>query len=569
MNFLKKIFQHKAAIFFQLIMLIAINWAASVWHSRIDLTNEKRFTLSEPAKKVLSGIKEPITIDVFLKGNYPSGFKKLAVSTEEMLKEFKEIAGSRFQYNFISPDEIVPGSGVSYGDTLMATGLYPINLTSQVKQGQQQQYVYPFALVHYKEKTVPVVLYKGKTPLINFQEINSAEALLEYNLANAIAKITATQKPAVAYATGNGEPMDYRTYDLAENVLNPGYEWRPFDLNGAGPVPVFVKVLLIVKPTIPFSEEAKLKIDQYVMNGGKLLLFIDRLNAEMDSLQVKNEVIAYDRDLKLNDLLFKYGARINADLVMDLHSDVLPFDVNGDGQFTLLPWNYFPLLETKSNHVINKNLGFVASRFANSIDTIMAEGIKKTVLLSSSGNARSIATPALISGKENVYKPEEEKFKTANIPIAVLLEGKFQSYFKNRLSANLNDSLKAYGENFLPANIKDNKMIVVADADIVMNSIVKGEPIPMGMNAYTYGTQREFPFANKDFVENCLDYLVNIDGLSQAKSKDYVVRLLDKQKVTEQEMFWRIINIIIPILVIILFGLFFQWRRKRKYTKRL
>ncbi|MEO7484879.1 MAG: gliding motility-associated ABC transporter substrate-binding protein GldG, partial [Ferruginibacter sp.] len=551
------------------ILLIAINWAASVWHSRIDLTNEKRFTLSEPSKKLLYGIKEPITIDVFLKGNYPSGFKKLSVSTEEILNEFKEIAGSRFQYNFISPDEIVPGSGVSYGDTLMATGLYPINLTSQVKQGQQQQYVYPFALVHYKEKTVPVVLYKGKTPLINSQELNSAEALLEYNLANAIAKITTTNKPAVAYATGNGEPMDYRTYDLAENVLNIDYEWRPFDLNGAGPVPVFVKVLLIVKQTIPFSEDAKLKIDQYVMNGGKLLLFIDRLNAEMDSLQVKNEVIAYDRDLKLNDLLFKYGARINADLVMDLQCDFLPFDVNGNGQFDLLPWNYFPLLETKSNHVINKNLGFVAARFANSIDTIAAEGITKTMLLSSSANARKIASPALISGKENVNAPEDEKFKTSDIPVAVLLEGKFQSYFKNRLSANLNDSLKAYGENFLPGNIKDNKMIVVADADIVMNSIVKGEPIPMGMNAYTYGTQREFPFANKDFVKNCLDYLVNFDGLAQAKSKDYVVRLLDKQKVIDQEMFWRIINIVIPILVIILFGLFFQWSRKKKYTKRL
>lgn len=569
MIYFKKIFQSKAAIFILFIFLIAINWAASVWHIRIDLTNEKRFTLSEPTKKLLSGIKEPVTVDVFLKGNYPSGFKKLASSTEDMLSEFKEISGGKFQYNFISPDDIVPGSGVSYGDTLMAAGLYPINLTSQVKQGQQQQYVYPFALVHYQEKTVPIVLYKGKTPLINFQELNSAEALLEYNLALAISRIMATDNPALAYATGNGEPMDYRTYDLAENVLNPGYEWRPYDLNSAGPIPVFVKVLLMVKPTISFSEEAKLKIDQYVMNGGKLLLFIDRLNAEMDSLKVKNEVVAYDRDLKLNDLLFKYGARINADLVMDLQCDFLPFDVNGNGQFDLLPWNYFPVLETKSNHIINKNLGFVAARFANSIDTIAAEGIKKTILLSSSSNARKMATPALISGKENVNAPEDEKFKTADIPVAVLLEGRFQSFFKNRLSTDLNDSLAAYNETFLTQSTKDNKIIVVADADIVLNSVVKSSPIPMGMNAYTYGTQREFPFANKDFIENCLDYLVNKEGLSQVKAKDYVVRLLDKQKVTEQESFWRIINIVIPALVIILFGLFFQWRRKRKFTKRL
>ncbi|HSN59579.1 MAG TPA: Gldg family protein, partial [Ferruginibacter sp.] len=314
--------------------------------------------------------------------------------------------------------------------------------------------------------------------------------------------------------------------------------------------------------------DAKLKLDQYVMNGGKVLMFIDRLNAEMDSLQIKNEVVAYDRALQLNDLVFKYGIRLNADLVMDLQCDYLPFDVNGNGQFDLLPWNYFPVLESKSNHPINKNLGFVSGRFVNSIDTVEAEGIKKTILLSSSANARKIGTPALISGKENVAAPEDEKFKTPNIPVAVLLEGKFTSLYANRTSQAMRDSISAYGGSFLPQSLTDNKMIIVADGDIVLNSVVKGnQPIPMGMNPYTFGTQREFPFANKDFFQNCLDYLINENNLSEAKGKDYVVRLLDTKKVKEEKSFWQVINIAIPVLLVILFAIIFQWLRKRKYSK--
>ena len=564
----KKIAGTKLWLPLVILLLLVINWAASVWHSRIDFTNEKRFTLSNATKKLLKNIPEPLQVDVFLKGDYPSGFKKLSSSTADLLQEFKETAGKNFQYNFLSPDELVEGTEVKYGDTLSAMGLAPINLTSQVKEGQQQQFVYPYAIVHYKGQALPVTLYQGKTPLINFQDLNSAEAMLEYNVANAISKITQPEKTMIGYANGNGEPMDFRIYDLVENNLNIDYKLSLFNINTQPFVPKEFKVLMIVKPSQPFTEQAKFKLDQYVMNGGKILMFIDRLNAEMDSLQIKNEVIAYDRGLELNDLMFKYGVRQNPDLVMDLQCDYLPFDVNGNGQFELLPWNYFPVLESKSNHPINKNLGFVSGRFVNSIDTVEAEGIKKTILLSSSVNARRISTPALISGKENVTAPEDEKYKTANIPVAVLLEGKFTSLYANRATQAMRDSLAAYGGLFQPQAINDNKMIIVGDGDIVLNSVVKGnQPIPMGLNPYTFGTQREFPFANKDFMQNCMDYLVNEGGLSEAKAKDYIARLLNTQKVKEEKMFWQIINIAVPVLLVILFAVIFQWNRKRKYSK--
>lgn len=567
MSLINKIWKTKFWLPATIALLVGINWLASIYHTRFDLTNENRFTLSKPTKKILKALDDVVQVDVFLKGDFPSGFKKLAGSTDEMLSEFKEIAGNKLQYNFISPEEEVPETSVKWGDTLSAMGLYPFNLKSQLKEGEKQQLVYPVALVHYKEKTVPVRLYNG-IPNISREEINSAEALMEFELANAIFKLTNDVKPMLAYSIGNGEPPvgSYITYDLVENVLRPNYNLFTFNLNTQAGIPDTFKVLLIVKPVKPFTDEEKLKIDQFVMRGGKVLFFIDKLNAEMDSLRIKNEVIAYDRGLELNDLFFKYGVRVNSDLVMDLQSDRLPFDVNGNGQFEFLIWNYFPVFASTSSHAITRNIGFVSGKFVNSIDTVEAEGIKKTFLLSTSPNSRTISTPALISGNENVNAPKDEKFNKSNIPVAVLLEGKFQSLFTNRLSKAYSDSLAKYGAVFLPRCVQDNKMIIVADGDMVLNSVQKNEPLPMGMNPFTYGSQYQYQFANRDFLQNCLDYLVNPSGLSEAKAKNYTLRLLDKKKVDNEKMNWQLVNIALPVLLVILFALVYQFLRRRKYT---
>ena len=568
MGLLNKIWKSKGWFVITIAALVAINWLASMYHTRIDFTNEKRFTLSSPTKKVLQKLDDVVQVDVFLKGNFPSGFKKLANSTNELLQEFKEVAGKKLQYRFISPDENVEGTNVLWADTLGTLGFYPINLTSQIKEGQQQQNIYPVAFVHYKENILPVMIYQGKTKAITYPEINSAEAMMEFNFINAIDKLLQKEKPVIGYTVGNGEPTGYSVEDLVKNTLQENYRFYTINPNTQPAIPKEFNVLFIVKPTQPFTDEAKLKLDQFVMNGGKIIFFLDKLNAELDSLKTaKGEVIAYDRGLELNDLLFKYGARINPDLVMDLQCDFLPFDVNGNGQFELLPWNYFPVFETKANHIINKNLGFVSGRFVNSIDTVEAEGIKKTILLSSSPNSRTIATPALISVLENVNAPENEKFKKTNISTAVLLEGKFKSLFANRLSQAMNDSLQNIGAIFMPQCMADNKIIIVADGDIVLNSVVKGnQAIPMGMNPFTFGSQREFAFANKDFLQNCLDYLINTSNLSEAKAKDYTLRLLDKKKVEAEMNFWKLINILVPVGVIILIALLYQFIRRRKYT---
>jgi ABC-2 type transport system permease protein len=567
MGIINKIWKSKLWLLITIVFLVALNWLASLYHTRIDFTNEKRFTLSKPTKKILKNLDDAVVVDVFLKGEFPSGFKKLANSSTEILNEFKEVAGNNFQYNFISPDDEMEGTAVKWGDTLSALGLYPINLKSQLKAGEQQQLLYPVALVRYKEKVMPVELYTGSSKAITYSEINSAEALMEFKFADAINKLTQTEKPMVAYSAGNGEPGDVRSYDLANSVLLKDYNLKTLNLNTQPAIPDTFKLLIIVKPTQKFTDEEKLKIDQYVMRGGKLLLFIDKLDAEMDSLRIKNEVVAYDRGLGLDDLLFKYGARVNPDLVMDLQCDFYPFVTSGSGQLEYLRWNYFPLFETKSNHSINKSLGLVSGQFVNSIDTIEAEGIKKTILLSSSPNSRTIAAPAVISGRENVNAAEDAKFKKANIPVAVLLEGKFQSLYNNRLSQAMSDSLQQYGLTFQPQAFADGKIIIVADGDMVLNAADKDGPLPMGINRYTAGTQYEYQFANKAFLQNSLDYLINPSGLSEAKAKDYTLRLLDTKKIEAEKTTWQLINIAVPVVLVFLFAIIYQWWRKRKYTK--
>lgn len=549
-----------------IIAIVIINYLASVFHQRIDLTKEKRFTISEPVKKLLKDIDQEMEVYIFLRGDLPSGFRKLSVSAKELLQEFKEYSNGNIHFQVISPDEKIPGSNATYADTLSSLGIVPINLKIQLKEGEQSQYVYPAAIIRYKDRMQPVNLYSGSSAFITPAELNSAEALLEFNFADAINRLLVAKRPMVAYAVGNGEPTGADTYDLVENVLRKNYSLFMMNLATEPVIPDTFKLLIIVKPSLSFTDAEKLKIDQYVMRGGKLLCFIDRLEAEVDSLQMKNEVIAYDRNLDLQDLFFKYGVRINPDLLLDLQCDFLPFSVNGKDQFEFLHWNYFPLFESKQNSVINKNIGLVAGKFVNTIDTVSAAGIGKTILLSSSPNSRSIATPALISGAENRNAPLDAEYNKKDLIAGVLLEGKFNSLFKNRVSRAAMDSLNFYGTPFQTENVDDNKMIIISDGDIVLNGVYKGQPLPMGVNVFTMGTQYEYQFANRQFVNNCIDYLVNTSDLIQAKSKDYQLRLLDPKKTKEQRGFWEILNLALPVLLLLLFGFIYQLLRKRKYT---
>jgi ABC-2 type transport system permease protein len=581
MKMLNKIVASKFGWVVLLLLLFAVNFLAARFHTRADLTKEKRYTLSKATRTLISQLDGDVRIDVFLKGDFNAGFRKLANSTDEFLQLLKDQNGSKIHYEFISPTESIPGARGTWADSLSAMGAIPINLTVQQEAGKSSNIIYPVAVITYNGNQSLVNLYTGASGRITQDEINGAESLMEYQFTKTLSKLAKPERPGIAYATGNGEPVDGRTYDM-QQTLREDYDFRTFDLQAQPMIPAAVDVLMIVKPSLQFSEEEKFKIDQFVMRGGKLLCFMDALIAEQDSLAYKPETIAFDRNLNLTDLFFKYGLRVNTNLVMDLQCDLIPFIVGGtqdNPQYEFLHWNYFPLLSPSKNNVLNKNLGYVAAKFANSIDTINVPGIVKTPLLVTSSNSRIISTPALISLNENKNLPQDAKFRLNAIPVAMLLEGKFTSLYRNRTSKAQMDSLNAQGFPFNASAQQPTKMIVVADGDMVFNDFLpaQGEqptPLPMGWNKYTYTeVQKEteygklfVPVANRDFLLNSVEYLVNNEAVLETRNKDIVLRLLDAKKVRDQKSMWQLVNIALPILLVILFGWIYQALRKRKYA---
>lgn len=551
--------------------IIVINSLAGTWHNRIDLTAEKRYTLSSPTRQMLKNLHEPVTIEVFLDGEMPAGFKKLANSSKDMLQDFKELATGNIRFSFRRPLEGLNDTARSeFMDSLQRLGLSPMNVKAQAKEGEgnEERLLYPGALISSNGKVAAVDFLQGQSALNGINSLNNAEALLEYKLASAIHKVTQESIPVVGYLLGNGEPFTYNVYDLIEHNVKRNYGFSFVPIDSVRTIPSVFNALFIVKPTKKFTEDQKLKIDQFIMRGGKLIWMIDNLYAEMDSLQrSQNEFIAFDRGLNLEDQLFRYGVRINQDLVQDANCDKIPSvigQVGGKPQIELLPWPYFPLLSAYSTHPIAKNLDYVLSQFPNSIDTVKAQGIKKTILLNSSDATKILQTPARVAWNFIQTKEDASSFTHPPAAIAVLLEGKFNSLFTNRIGKTQMDSLTAINQPFQSQCIIENKMVVIANAEIAMNSVSKTEgPLPMGMNPYT-----KYKYANSEFIMNSLEYIVDNSGIMEARGKDFTLRLLDKKKLEENKSTWQLVNIGLPIFVILIFGLIYQLIRNRKFQKR-
>lgn len=582
------IVSHRMGIALALLLFFLLNGIASFSDWRLDLTEEKRYTIDTATHQQLKDLTDPIEVVVFLKGEFPSGFKKLATSTEQFLSLLQKQNPTRFHYRFVSPLEEV-SEGKLWGDSLLSMGALNINLTVQKKAGQSSNILFPVALVQYKGQQSLVTLLPGASRAISQTELNRAEALLEFQFTSVIDKLLHPRRPGIAYEIGHGEPTDQRTYQL-RIALQKDYELRTLDLKSQPAVPLGVDLLLLVKPTLRFSENEKLKIDQFVMRGGKLLCFIDNLVAEMDSFGRKPSIVAFDRDLNLSDLFFRYGARINPDLVMDLRCEVSFIQVGGtteQPQNEFLPWNYYPLVGAPAADKKLKTAGYVGLRFANSIDTVDAPGVIKTPLLASSERARIISTPALISLNENSTLPENKLFNRSELPVAMLLEGKLTSLYRNRIFGAQADSMARSGQPFL-SQATQGTVLLVGDGDLVLNDYIPAVndqgaydpqaplvPTEMGWNPYThfeYLTDGEagryfIPVANKEFLLNSVEYLISNPAISRLRAKEITLRLLDGEKVKQYRLWVQILFILIPLLLLVGGGFLFQSIRKRQFVR--
>ncbi len=581
---MQKIFKYKYWWLVVIALFVSAVYLSNNLRYRFDLTAEKRFSISTSTKTLLGNIDSAITVKLFLTGDLPADYRKLSNATQDLLSEFRDISHNQINFEVEVPGEKLGDDSLKLQlyDSLARLGVV-FERNEDVSAGTNKttdQVIIPSALVFYKnQKPFAVDLRSSRKVFDNYNVVNdeprenkeatlnAAEALLEFKFADAINKLTRNYVPTIAYLLGNGEAVPGKVSDLIQ-TLRTNYRFGPFDLKQSYPSPQQIDALLIVKPTIPFTDEDKLKIDQYVMHGGKVIWFVDKLYAELDSLmRSQADFVAFDRNLNLDDILFRYGVRINGDLLQDLNCSKIPIvtgqNTDGSPRMQRLPWPYYPFLSSPNNNPITKNLERVLPIFPSSIDTVRAYGIEKTILLASDTNSRILNSPAMVSLNSVADDPSFQTFNKSHLPVAVLLEGKFTSLFANRLTKQVQDSVaKASGELFSGSAQKPTKQIVVSDADVVTNSVSPTTgPLPMGELPL-----ENYRFANREFFLNSIDYLVNGSGIFELRNKDFTLRLLDKKKVEAQKTTWQFINIAVPVLLIILFGLVYQWNRKRKFA---
>ncbi|MBA0883426.1 gliding motility-associated ABC transporter substrate-binding protein GldG [Flavobacterium undicola] len=544
-------------------ILLLINLIGNSFFHRFDLTKDHRYTLSQTSLNIIKQVKEPLSIKIYMEGDLPAEFKRLQQETRELLEEFQAY-NSNIIFEFVNPLENEDES-IDNIKSLYMKGLTPVNITVDDKGKQSQAMVFPWAIAVYHNKEVNIPLLKNIMGASTTEKVIGSVQHLEYSIADALNKITKEKQKKIAVIKGNGEIQDVLIAKFLLQIRE-SYHIGPFTLDSVAknPVPSLealkkYDLAIIAKPTETFSDAEKQVLDQFIINGGKTIWLVDQVTVEMDSLyNDAGATLAFPRDLNLNDMFFKYGIRINPDIVKDEQGSPIKLATGEQGsatQYQAFNWKFAPLVYPESQHPIVKNLGGIKFDFANPIDTLK-NGIKKTVLLQSSKYSKKVGTPAEIN--LNIVTEETSPnhyINTGNIPMAVLLEGNFRSVFQNRVLA--------FDQNNFEATGKASKMIVISDGDIIKNQLDKNyAPVELGFDQRSGNL-----YDNKDFLLNCVNYLLDDTGLINIRSKDLDLPLLDKEKVYENYTQTQVITIGLPILILAIFGVVFGFLRKRKYSK--
>lgn len=547
--------------------LLLLNFLASFFYQRFDLTSENRFTLSEPTKEMISDLEDIVYVDVFLEGQLPAGFRRLRNSTQEMLNELQLYSRGNVQYRFqdVSEEEDLENLKAIYQE-LANKGLSPTTLQENTKDGRSERIIIPGAIISYRGRETAVPLLISKAGMNNNEVLTNSVSLLEYSLSSGIKRVLSTKSTSIGFMRGQGE-LEAPDIQSIINTLSKTYDVESFNMKDILCIPEKYDVIIVAKPTESYIESDKYAIDQYVMKGGKILWFLDAMIAELDSLGADQTFMSVDRPLNLDDMLFKYGVRINKNLVQDLQSSPIPVVTGSLGdaaQTSLYEWWYYPVITSQKNdHPIVKNLDAVMTRFASTIDTIVTKKVKKTVLLSTSDYTKVLYSPIRVNLSMLKTEPNRDQFNKQNQPIAVLLEGKFSSVFKNRLPGRTTamiDTIDCFEKKDLS---ESTKMIVVADGDMIRNDISTktGNNVPLGFNRFN-----SYTFANEAFILNSIEYLTDRNGLIDTRTKEIKVRPLNYNKIKDEKFRWQIINLLFPILLVVFFGFLFSFLRKRKYA---
>jgi ABC-2 type transport system permease protein len=546
-----------------LVILLLLNIFSDRFFTRFDFTSEKRFTLSPITRNIIDGLQKPVEVTVFLQGDFPSGFKRLQRATRDLLDDYNAFGHNHLKVNFVDP---LAGANTEQQtqilQDLQSQGIEPTNLSVKTETGLTQKIIFPAAVVKSGERQISVKLLQTRIGLSPEEVLNNSIQNLEYAFSSAIKKVTSGGKPRIGFTEGHHELSDLQLNDAMRSLAD-GFEVGRVNLKT---IPFSgiekLSLLIVPKPDLPFTEPEKFKIDQFLMRGGRILWTIDPVTAELDSLRGHGgEQLAFNKQLNLDDQLFSYGIRLNFDLVGDMSCAQIPVNVGnvaGQGQIQMLPWLFYPILMPLSKHPLVKNLDGIRTEFISTIDTIAVPGVKKTLLLTSSPYNEKLNTPHLLSLQMLEQDVDPKTFQSPPKTVGVLLEGNFKSDFKNRpVPEGFTEKIEVLQQS------KPTKMIVISDGDLLKNQInqTDGSPFPLGFDRYTQQT-----YGNKNFLLNVADYMTDDSGLINLRNKEIKIRLLNHAEIKSRKLYWQMLNNALPLGILLLFGIFQQYFRRRKYA---
>ena len=541
---------------------IFLNVLGNAFFTHFDLTEDKRFTLANPTKDMLNSLDDVVYVEVLLEGEFPAGFKRLQRSVKELLDDFRSESGGYIDYTFTDPNIGTIDNVNQRREQMAKDGIEPTNLRIKERDGTEERMIYPYAKMQYKGRTAVVDFLDENAAGNPEEQLNTSISMLEYKFANALYKLETGVRETIAFTVGHGELNENERQDMVRS-LSPFYNVGTFHMDSSTVIPQQVKTLIIAKPKAPFSDRDKFLLDQYVMNGGKVIWLIDRLNVELDSLRRNNSYVSRDYDLDLDGMLFKYGARINPDLVLDLQCSQIPMVIDPNGTTDLFKWYYNPVVLPRNDHPMIKSLDGINLMYPSSIDTIKTKtNVKKTVLLTTSEYGRTQPNITRLNFEILRYDPDPAKFNKPHIPVAVLLEGEFPSFFENRVTENMRNMLNQIDQEFKHVSVP-TKMLVVSDGDVARPFFnpITGKYFQLGFNPY-----ERYKFANEDFLLNAIEFLKDEKGIIEARNKDIKLRLMDTTKAQNEKTLWQLINIVFPLIFLALFGFGYNYWRKRKYA---
>ncbi len=557
--------QNLIQLLISLVVLVLIQFIGSHLFMRFDLTAEKRYTLTDMTKNKLKKLNDYVYVKIYLEGeDLPIGFRRLQKSIKETLDEFAVYAGENIEYEFINPfADIDMAAKRKIYEELTKKGLKPVDLKHRSKEGSEtQKMLFPGAIISYKGYEVAVNLLKNNQNMNAANNLNNSIQSLEYEFINAIHKLQTDKRPQIAFIEGHGELSEYEVMDIT-TTLSEYYSVDRGQISGQKGILQPYKAIIVAKPVKPFSEMDKFVIDQYIMQGGKVLWLIEGATASLDSLyNPEQAMIAMASTINLDDMLFKYGVRINHDLLQDMQCAAIGLttkDPSGKPAIRFFPWLYSPLIVSHNNHTITKYMNLIKTEFISSLDTVgSSENLNKTILLTTSRFTKQEQTPARVSLDIIRDKPEKKDFKQSYKPIAALVEGKFPSVFKNRIIPGI-----VSRQDSILTQSKPTKMIFVSDGDIIRNEISeRGDIYPLGFDRNSKRTYT----GNSEFILNAVNYLCDDEGLMSIRLREIKLRLLDKTKIERERLFWQIINVVIPVVSVILFGIIINVIRRKRYT---